>query len=101
MATKSLAAWISARAASQRCGLPEKRIALAAKMGFLDARKPPEGVGGQVKYSLASVEALAEAMITPAKPSALRDTMLAAAETAIRELRELDAEEDDLDDDGV
>lgn len=65
--------WVFAREAARICGLPEKRIPEAARMGYLTVRRPPAGLGGMTKYSRASVEGLATAMITQATLDAAPD----------------------------
>ena len=57
---------ISARAVATITGLSRKRIAEAALLGHLTVWRPPAGVGGLVRYSKASAEALARSLVTPA-----------------------------------
>ena len=47
-------------------GLPRKRVLEAARLGHLVAYRRPLGVGGPVRYSRKSAQALAASMVEPA-----------------------------------
>ena len=62
--------WLSARQASLRFAVSERRIREAGSVGYLDTLEPLPGMRrGFRRYSASSVEALARGMVRPATRS--------------------------------